>query len=181
MAWKIVSTAAMAAGLLGCSVHSQSSIRSVAYDYSDHAYYDRGYAPSPSYAVTPVYYEGNAPVAAHSGCSRAHDAAACECGHDHSADNTTNRRRPHVSRGGRDRADDAGRQDSAHRPARPRLDVGADDRRAGTADGSDTRSGGASRTRPVFTPQGTDERPTATPSERPVLRGTDGSIARAGR
>jgi hypothetical protein len=57
MAWKIVGMMAVAATLLGCSIHNQSAIKRVAYDFSDHAYYDRGYAPSPSYAALPAYYE----------------------------------------------------------------------------------------------------------------------------
>ena len=42
---------ATAASLLatGCTIQQRSPIREVAYDFSDYAYYDRPYAPSPEY------------------------------------------------------------------------------------------------------------------------------------
>ena len=40
---------------IGCSIHAQAPIREVAYDYSDYAFYDRSYAPSPNYAAA---YDG---------------------------------------------------------------------------------------------------------------------------
>ena len=33
----------------GCTIQQRSPIREVAYDFSDYAYYDRPYAPSPEY------------------------------------------------------------------------------------------------------------------------------------
>lgn len=43
---------ALSVVLLGCSVRSQAPIRMVAYDFSDHAFYDRSYAPSPDYGTS---------------------------------------------------------------------------------------------------------------------------------
>ena len=37
---------------LGCSIHTQSPVQPVAYDYTDRDFYDRGYAPSPSQAAS---------------------------------------------------------------------------------------------------------------------------------
>lgn len=34
---------------LGCGIHQQSPVKEVPYDFSDHYYYDRAYAPSPQY------------------------------------------------------------------------------------------------------------------------------------
>jgi hypothetical protein len=62
---KILTVAALAmAGSLatGCAIHSQAPIKEVAYDFSDHAYYDRNYAPSPSYATQYQEYEVEVPV-----------------------------------------------------------------------------------------------------------------------
>ena len=39
---------------VGCAIHQQAPIREVAYDFSDHDFYDRAYAPSPNYAATDV-------------------------------------------------------------------------------------------------------------------------------
>lgn len=46
--------------LLGCSIHTQSPVVPVAYDFNDYYYYDRAYAPSPSAGIflangSPVY------------------------------------------------------------------------------------------------------------------------------
>ncbi len=35
--------------ITGCAIHSQSPIKEVAYDFSDADFYDKDYAPSPSY------------------------------------------------------------------------------------------------------------------------------------
>jgi hypothetical protein len=45
--------ALVAVVLGGCSFRIQAPIREVAYDFSDRDFYDRSYAPSPSYAPTP--------------------------------------------------------------------------------------------------------------------------------
>lgn len=164
MAWKIVGTAAMAAALLGCSVHTQSPVRYVAYDFSDHAYYDRGYAPSPSYAAAPGYYEAGASME-NDGCPyspRGESAGGdCDCEPDHSEAGTSNRRPAIASRGGHDR-DDAEHRDDARRPSRPRINTDADepraenDRDAGrrridpSADRPEGRPAAGSSTRPVF-------------------------------
>lgn len=34
----------------GCAIHTQAPVKEVAYDFSDHDFYDRAYAPSPDYA-----------------------------------------------------------------------------------------------------------------------------------
>lgn len=43
-----------------CTIHTQSPVREVAYDFSDYYFYDRAYAPSPSAGIfaansSPVY------------------------------------------------------------------------------------------------------------------------------
>lgn len=35
----------------GCAIHTQGPVKEVAYDFSDHDFYDRAYAPSPDYAT----------------------------------------------------------------------------------------------------------------------------------
>lgn len=70
---------AMAAAMMGCSVHAQAPIKEVAYDFSDRDFYDRSYAPSPDYseqALAPVAEEtpGNCQPA--SNC----EISPCGCG-----------------------------------------------------------------------------------------------------
>lgn len=36
-------------GATGCAIRTQGPIKEVAYDFSDHDFYDRSYAPSPKY------------------------------------------------------------------------------------------------------------------------------------
>jgi len=48
--------------MAGCSVHLQAPIKEVAYDFSDADFYDRAYAPSPTYEN--AYVEVEAPVVA---------------------------------------------------------------------------------------------------------------------
>jgi len=45
----------LALGILvsACSITIQSPVREVAYDFSDRDFYDRAYAPSPTYAGSP--------------------------------------------------------------------------------------------------------------------------------
>jgi hypothetical protein len=52
MVAKLAGAVVMAALLTGCSIRIQAPIREVAYDFSDHDFYDRAYAPSPVYAPT---------------------------------------------------------------------------------------------------------------------------------
>jgi hypothetical protein len=35
----------------GCAIHTQGPVKEVAYDFSDHDFYDRSYAPSPDYGT----------------------------------------------------------------------------------------------------------------------------------
>ena len=49
---------AVAAVLGGCSLRIQAPIREVAYDFSDRDFYDRSYAPSPTYAPAPQALQG---------------------------------------------------------------------------------------------------------------------------
>lgn len=52
MFWKTTTFAAMAitaSMATGCAIHTQSPIKEIAYDFSDRDFYDRSYAPSPSY------------------------------------------------------------------------------------------------------------------------------------
>ncbi|HHH12047.1 MAG TPA: hypothetical protein ENK23_08265 [Sorangium sp.] len=46
----VLALAAFASVSAGCAIHQQAPIREVAYDFSDHQFYDRAYAPSPAYA-----------------------------------------------------------------------------------------------------------------------------------
>jgi hypothetical protein len=139
MAWKIVSAAMMAAGLLGCSVHSQAPIRQVAYDFSDHAYYDRDFAPSPNYAEGQGYYgQAWAAPVAQQHVHVSHVEGSCGCDHEgHAAPSATNDR------------------EEPRRAARPRVDFGGD-RDGSVASGrvnerdADT-SDDSSRRRPRFT------------------------------
>ena len=39
------------AGASGCAIHEQGPVRAVAFDYSDAAYYDRTWSPSPVYGA----------------------------------------------------------------------------------------------------------------------------------
>jgi len=48
----------VAAVLGGCSLRIQAPIREVAYDFSDRDFYDRSYAPSPTYAAAPQGLQG---------------------------------------------------------------------------------------------------------------------------
>lgn len=167
MAWKIIGAAMMATGLLGCSIHTQAPIQQVAYDFSDHAYYDRDFAPSPNYADAQGYY-GQAWIApvAH---QHVHVDASCGCSHDqaghagHAAPN---------SRGGY--AESATAEDP-RRPARPRVDGSRDgsvasgrvEERAPQAAASDD----SSRRRPRFTtsrPAVSESEGRAEPAARPV-------------
>jgi hypothetical protein len=43
--------AILCAFYFGCSIHQQSPIKEVAYDFSDYYTYDRGYATSPQYPI----------------------------------------------------------------------------------------------------------------------------------
>jgi hypothetical protein len=170
MAWKIVGTAMMAAGLLGCSVHSQAPVRQVAYDFSDHAYYDRDFAPSPNYSEAQGYY-GQAWVAP---VAYGHAHTDCGCGHDHAGSAAP------TGRGGH--AETATPSRDERRPARPRVDFDSDrdgstasgrvDRTPAAPSASDARdasnasdasdaSRDGSRTRPRFT----TSRPAAPASE----------------
>ncbi len=54
MVAKLAGVVVMATLLAGCSIRVQAPIREVAYDFSDHDFYDRAYAPSPVYAPTPA-------------------------------------------------------------------------------------------------------------------------------
>lgn len=45
----------MASMVGGCAVWTRTSAHEVAYDYSDHDFYDRTFGTSPSYATTSVY------------------------------------------------------------------------------------------------------------------------------
>jgi hypothetical protein len=76
------------AGLTGCSIRLQAPIREVAYDFSDRDFYDRAYAPSPTYAPSthslmveppPPAPEGRAP-APPAVPVRAAETTACEGG-----------------------------------------------------------------------------------------------------
>src|SRR5688500_10258644 len=113
MAWKIVGTAMMAAALLGCSVHSQAPIKQVAYDFSDHAYYDRDFAPSTNYAVA-YGYQVHAWVKHVAHNSYGHAQGSCGCGHEH-ADRL-------ASRGGHADSTAEGGRDEPRSPDRPRVD-----------------------------------------------------------
>ena len=44
-----VALAALAVASGGCAIHTQGPIKEVAYDFTDHAFYDRAYAVSPAY------------------------------------------------------------------------------------------------------------------------------------
>ncbi len=44
---------ALVALLDGCAVHRQAPVRLIPYDFADRDFYDRSYAPSPSYAGAP--------------------------------------------------------------------------------------------------------------------------------
>lgn len=150
MAWKIVSAAMMAAGLLGCSVHSQAPIRQVAYDFSDHAYYDRDFAPSPNYAEGQGYYghAWAAPVAQQQHVHVSHVEGSCGCDHDHEG---------HAAPSARGNDDESATNDreEPRRAARPRVDFDGD-RDGSVASGrvnerdADT-SDDSSRRRPRFT------------------------------
>jgi hypothetical protein len=50
---RVVALAAALGALGGCAIHSQSPVKEVAYDFSDRDFYDRAYAPSPHYGVSP--------------------------------------------------------------------------------------------------------------------------------
>lgn len=50
--------AAMLLAATGCSIRMQAPIQKVAYDFSDHDFYDRAYAPSPAYASVQVPARG---------------------------------------------------------------------------------------------------------------------------
>ena len=45
----LVGLLAVASVATGCAIHTQAPIREVAYDFSDRDFYDRSYAPSPTY------------------------------------------------------------------------------------------------------------------------------------
>jgi len=113
MAWKIVSAAMMAAGLLGCSVHSQAPIRQVAYDFSDHAYYDRDFAPSPNYAEGQGYYghAWAAPVGQQQHVHVSHVEGSCGCDHDARGNDNESATNDH---------------EEPRRAARPRVDFDGD-------------------------------------------------------
>lgn len=68
-----MAVAAGAAGASGCSFRIQAPIREVAYDFSDRDFYDRSYAPSPTYAATP-----QGPGAPEERAPRESPAAACD-------------------------------------------------------------------------------------------------------
>jgi hypothetical protein len=141
----VVGAAMMATGLLGCSVHSQAPIRQVAYDFSDHAYYDRDFAPSPNYADAQGYY-GQAWVTpvAH---QHVHVDASCGCSHGQPSH--AGHAAPSSHDGYAEGAADP------RRPARPQVDFDRDrnaasgrvDERAPQAAASDD----SSRSRPRFT------------------------------
>ncbi len=45
----LVGLLAVASVATGCAIHTQGPIKEVAYDFSDRDFYDRSYAPSPTY------------------------------------------------------------------------------------------------------------------------------------
>jgi len=64
MTLRLVAFAALAVLSSACTYRNQTQVREVAVDYSDAAYYDRAFAPSPSYGA-PAYQaasEGGAPL-----------------------------------------------------------------------------------------------------------------------
>jgi hypothetical protein len=50
---KLVGALALGLVVSGCSLRIQAPVREVAYDFSDRDFYDRAYAPSPTYAPAP--------------------------------------------------------------------------------------------------------------------------------
>jgi hypothetical protein len=182
----VLGAAMMATGLLGCSVHSQAPIRQVAYDFSDHAYYDRDFAPSPNYAdahgyygqawVTPVAHQ-HVHVDASCGCSHGQPSHAAHAGH----------AAPSSHDGHAEGAADP------RRPARPQVDRSRD---GSTASGrvderAPSASDDSSRSRPRFTTSAASEgegraepaaRPTRPEATRPAAtRPTEARRAAPGR
>lgn len=49
--------AVMASMATGCAIHAQAPIKEVAYDFSDADFYDKDYAPSPTYQGAYQEYE----------------------------------------------------------------------------------------------------------------------------
>ena len=62
MTLRRIAVAAVLAASAGCSVHSQGPIQLVAYDFSDHDFYDRAFATSPSYAAATELEAPEAPA-----------------------------------------------------------------------------------------------------------------------
>jgi len=55
--------AAVATLSMGCAIHTQAPIKEVAYDFSDSDFYDRDYAPSPTYRQVEAYDPAHLPAA----------------------------------------------------------------------------------------------------------------------